>query len=78
MNFNAHNIESFAFRCIECGDRVCACSHGDNWAAHCMSCDNSIGKRGYYDPCAKSQYEAIRLWNELNYTINSAISEACR
>ncbi len=54
-------------RCKECGHKACICSDGINkWAAHCMECDNTIGCRGYYDPCAKSEEEAIRLWNELN------------
>jgi len=54
-------------RCKECGGKVCVCNDGPNkWAAHCMDCDNSIGKRGYYNPCAKSKFEAISLWSKLN------------
>ena len=55
-------------RCKECGGKVCICCGTDDgkWAAHCMDCDNSIGKRGYYDPCAKSEKEAGELWVKLN------------
>jgi len=66
MLFHYRNIESFAFSCRECGDKVCICSSKGKWAAHCMTCDNTIGHRGCYDPCASSKYEACRLWNELN------------
>ena len=59
------DVEFFAYRCT-CGGRVCICGEdGYGWAAHCMDCDISIGKMGYYDPCAKTEYEACRLWNEL-------------
>ena len=57
-------------RCIECGAGVCVCSDEyegkEYWAAHCMNCDNSIGKRGFYDPCATSKEEAEKLWTNLN------------
>lgn len=53
-------------RCKECNDKACVCSDGGKWAAHCMTCDNCIGKRGTYDPCAKTKKEAVILWNELN------------
>ena len=66
MQFNSFNVESFAFRCNECGDKVCICSDSGKWAAHCMSCDNAIGHRGFYDPCADSEYDACLRWNKLN------------
>lgn len=53
-------------KCIECGNNACVCQDDDKWAAHCMTCDNSIGKRGYYHAVADSEAEAIRLWNDLN------------
>lgn len=53
-------------RCDECGDRACICEDDGMWAAHCMLCDKSIGKAGYYDPCASSKAEAIKLWNDIN------------
>jgi hypothetical protein len=73
-NFNYKNIESFAFCCIECGGSVCICNNGTGWAAHCMDCDNAIGHRGYYDPCAKNKYEACKIWNELNGGINETFN----
>ena len=66
MLFNHKNIESFALRCKECGDKVCICQSGGKWAAHCMSCANAIGHRGYHDPCAKNRYDACAQWNILN------------
>jgi hypothetical protein len=54
-------------RCKECGGKVCICCASEiQWAAHCMDCDNSIGVRGYYDPCATSEEEAGELWIKLN------------
>ena len=55
-------------RCKECNGKACICDDIDSikWAAHCMNCDNTIGVRGYYDPCAKSREEAIMKWNKLN------------
>lgn len=32
-----------------------------------MKCGNSIGKIGCYDPCAKTEEEAIERWNILNH-----------
>ena len=62
--------ENKTVRCKECGGKACICSDENfgkiAWAAHCMDCDNTIGDRGYYDPCAKSKDEAIQRWNELN------------
>ncbi len=55
-------------RCIECGGGVCICHDSSGWAAHCMDCDNAIGERGFYDPCAKSEKEAGELWIKLNRT----------
>lgn len=53
--------------CKECGSGCCVCEfEGGSWAAHCMDCDNTIGKRGYYDPCANSEKEAVDMWNALN------------
>lgn len=58
-------------RCVECGGGVCICSHSDTeWAAHCMDCDNAIGKIGFYDPCAKSQEEAEEMWIKLNTRVD--------
>ena len=56
-------------RCKKCGDKACVCCdsfQSGKWAAHCMTCEHSIGKIGYYDPCADSEDEAIKLWNEIN------------
>lgn len=59
-------------KCIECGDGACVCcceerrTHKEKWSAHCMTCDNSTGKRGYYDPCHDSEEEAIAAWNTQN------------
>lgn len=54
-------------RCKECGDGVCICGDDDGgWAAHCMTCDNTIGRRGYYDPCAGCKEQAQRMWIKLN------------
>ena len=53
-------------RCTEGGGKACICSDGGVWAAHCQDCDNTIGERGYYDPCAKSEQSAVEMWNELN------------
>jgi hypothetical protein len=36
-----------------------------------MDCDNSIGVRGYYDPCARSAKEAGEMWVVLNQRISS-------
>ena len=66
MLFDYSRIESFALRCNECGDAVCICECDGKWAAHCMTCKNCIGHRGYYSPVAKNKYEACKLWNELN------------
>ena len=52
--------------CKECGGGVCICCDGSKWAAHCMDCDNCIGHRGYYDPCADSEEEAGQMWIALN------------
>ncbi len=49
-------------RCIRCGGKVCICSDVGKWAAHCMDCDNNIGKEGYYDPCAVSKQVAEFMW----------------
>jgi DNA-binding transcriptional regulator YhcF (GntR family) len=65
--FNAKEIESYAYRCKECGDTVCICTDGIMWAAHCMTCDNAIGDaRGTHNPCAKNEYVACAEWNEIN------------
>lgn len=66
MVFDYCRIESYAFSCRKCGDRVCICESKGMWAAHCMTCDNSIGHKGYYDPCATSKWEACRQWNKRN------------
>jgi len=59
--------EAEKVRCKECGGGVCICSHDPkHWAAHCMDCDNAIGKIGFYDPCASSEIEAGRAWIKLN------------
>lgn len=55
--------------CKKCGDLPCICGTDETgWAAHCMGdCDNQIGDNpGYHDSCAKSEDEAVRMWNELN------------
>lgn len=53
--------------CKDCGGKVCICEfEGGAWAAHCMSCDNSIGARGYYDPCAFTEEQAGAMWMKLN------------
>ena len=52
--------------CKECGSGCCVCECEGSWAAHCMTCENTIGKRGFYDPCANSKEEAIAKWNEIN------------
>jgi hypothetical protein len=31
-----------------------------------MDCDNCIGEPGTYDPCAKTEAEAVERWNKLN------------
>ena len=67
-------------RCKECGGRPCICCGSSvkcddsgctlcstgKWAAHCMECDNAIGKKGVHDNCADSQKQAIDMWNKLN------------
>lgn len=53
-------------RCSLCDDSCCVCEDGGKWAAHCMLCDNAIGKPGFYSPCADSEQEAVQLWNQLN------------
>lgn len=59
--------EIMPINCKECGGKPCICTDGfARWAAHCMECDNAIGKPGYYDPCAESEEEAIKMWNNLN------------
>ena len=62
------------YNCSECGSKACICSDHINgnihWAAHCMDCDNTIGERGFYDPCASSKREAIERWNNLNRRLN--------
>ncbi len=68
--FDSTRLESFAFSCSECGGKVCICGEHGGWAAHCMDCANAIGKRGYYDPCADTQIEALKQWNALNGEIN--------
>ena len=52
--------------CKECGGNVCVCECDGMWAAHCTSCDNQIGHRGFYDPCALSREEAEQRWNTMN------------
>lgn len=52
--------------CRDCNHGVCICEDGGQWAAHCMGCDNQIGKPGYYDPCAATKEEAIQRWNHQN------------
>ena len=53
--------------CNECGGQPCICMFGASaWAAHCMDCENTIGKRGFYDPCATSEEDAETKWNEMN------------
>lgn len=63
--------------CAKCGSGCCVCDDDYNgvslWAAHCMGCDNSIGEKGLYDPCAKSKYEATMRWNAMNERIKSDI-----
>ena len=54
-------------KCKECGGKPCICHDSPyGWAAHCMDCENQIGHRGWYDPCAKSEEDAIKQWNNLN------------
>jgi hypothetical protein len=53
-------------RCKECDGKVCVCEFEGKWAAHCMDCDNTIGERGTYDPCADSRGDAIARWDSLN------------
>ena len=53
-------------RCSECGGKVCVCECDGMWAAHCMDCENQIGQRGFYDPCALTKEEAERRWNKMN------------
>jgi len=53
-------------KCKECGGNVCICEDDGMWAAHCMDCDNAIGIRGYYDPCALTKEEAEIRWNKMN------------
>lgn len=62
-----------ALRCINCGGKVCICQDCGGWAAHCMDCNNTIGERGYYDPCAKSKQAATEMWNELNSCYQSEV-----
>lgn len=64
-------------KCIECGGGVCICNSGPRrWAAHCMDCNNTIGVRGFYDPCAKSEKEARERWDKLNSTKQTKIEFA--
>jgi hypothetical protein len=77
--------EAEILKCKKCGDNACICFDSDygesgneiietrRWAAHCMTCDNCIGHRGYYDPCAATEDEAIERWNELNKPIEEEI-----
>jgi len=54
--------------CCECGGKPCICEGEDGmWAAHCMDCDNTIGRRGFYDACASTEEEAEIRWNKMNY-----------
>lgn len=65
-------IDPEEVRRSKCGGGVCICQHSKTeWAAHCMDCDNSIGVRGYYDPCARSAKEAGEMWVVLNQRISS-------
>jgi len=61
--------------CIECEGQPCICEDNGKWSAHCMDCDNQIGERGFYDPCAKSEEEAVRRWNDIN-TVPTGLSLA--
>jgi hypothetical protein len=60
-------------RCALCGDSFCLCADNDCWAVHCMSCNNSIGKIGRYDPCAKSAEDGLKLWNDQNEKIEKQL-----
>ncbi len=67
-----------AVLCIECGGSVCICEDGGRWAAHCMDCDNAIGKRGVYDPCAATREDAERQWAALNAPDGEDGGEGCK
>ena len=54
------------YPCKICGGKACICEDDGKWAAHCMECDNCIGRKGFYDPCCDSEYEATIMWNMLN------------
>jgi len=79
MDPDPNRIDPEKVRCKGCGAKVCICPFGEKWAAHCMDCDNSIGKRGYYDPCADSEKEAGFLWMQLNLecTVDIYSSRVC-
>lgn len=71
LAFGPELTKQDAVRCYICNGGACICCDEDEdgkewWAAHCMNCDNTIGKPGYYDPCAHSKKEAIIRWNYLN------------
>jgi hypothetical protein len=69
FGYTNFNLDWFAYSCKDCGGGVCVCHDegiSGKWAAHCMSCDNSIGESGVYHPVADTQIEAYKLWNELN------------
>ena len=53
-------------KCKKCGNKACICGGDNFWAAHCTFCEQAIGHIGYHDPCAKSELDAVKQWNELN------------
>jgi hypothetical protein len=77
-----HILESLKdkllIRCALCGDGCCVCASGEvhkipKWAAHCISCDVSIGKIGYHDNYATSKDEAMKMWTELNKELEKIV-----